>query len=226
MQELPTSVDTGIIIIVISFLMLLIGMVLTYFWIIRRHFSDIGKIKKFDDQIAENINNILRQARAEAEQMRNNASLEAQKIIDNATNFHSQRDEFINQELKQLQQTYKSEFEQTIIAVQNKIQTNLSGMPEEIINTMRSEMEEYRNRFREELSKALFSSKSLVEDTYKKLQEDLEVYKQQRYKQLDDKMIEIVKDTSVKVLGKQLSIDEHEKIVLKTLEEAKRQNII
>jgi hypothetical protein len=58
------------------------------------------------------------------------------------------------------------------------------------------------------------------------MEKELEVYKAERLKKVDEKIFEILKDASTKAIGKSLSLEDHEDVVIKALEDAKRENVL
>jgi hypothetical protein len=58
------------------------------------------------------------------------------------------------------------------------------------------------------------------------MEEELAVYKAERMKKVDEKIFEILRDVAAKAIGKALSLEDHEDIVVKALEDAKKEHVL
>lgn len=226
MENLPPAVFYGLIIIIVSFITLLFGLLLTYFWFVKKNLGDQNQKRIFDQKVAEQISKILQEARLEAENIRKNANKESQQIIKSAQDYKSERQKLIQQELEKIGQTYAKQFEEIVSQLQNQVGESLQSIPSQINESVSAEITKFQENFKTELENMNLNSQQMMDQAYQKYKQDIETYKQERYKQIDDSIIDIVKVVARKVLSKQISIDEHEKIVLKTLEEAKKKNLI
>ena len=68
-------------------------------------------------------------------------------------------------------------------------------------------------------------ARNLIIEAYKKAESEVQEYKSARLKQIEESLVYILENIAKRVLVKEISQDEHEKLVLKALEEAKRQGI-
>lgn len=60
----------------------------------------------------------------------------------------------------------------------------------------------------------------------KSMEESLDIYKKERMRAIDADASKLVREISLKVLGRGIAIEDHEKLILKALEEAKRDNVL
>ncbi|RJR28500.1 hypothetical protein C4564_05370 [Candidatus Microgenomates bacterium] len=60
----------------------------------------------------------------------------------------------------------------------------------------------------------------------KSMEESLDNYKKERMRAIDADVSKLVREISLKVLGRGIAIEDHEKLILKALEEAKRDNVL
>ena len=101
----------------------------------------------------------------------------------------------------------------------------IKTLGEDIKKEAHLEVEAMRDSLRREIEKAQAATKAAIDEAYAKVERDIEGYKNKRLKQLDSEIFEIIRLVSEEVLGKTLSIKEHEDTIIKSLEDAKKQNV-
>lgn len=84
--------------------------------------------------------------------------------------------------------------------------------------------------FKEILKKETFASQKIVEakieEDYKRAEQEVEAYKKERLKGVEDHIYLVLQEVSKLVLGKALSVEEHERLIIDALDNAKAQGII
>ena len=55
----------------------------------------------------------------------------------------------------------------------------------------------------------------------KDLTDNIERYKEEKYRQVEERILDVVKDLSAKVIGRNIAIEEHEKMIKKFISDAK-----
>ena len=102
----------------------------------------------------------------------------------------------------------------------------LLSVPNNINNSIVSAIQSFSFSLQNQFTNA---QKKMLEDftnLYKSSEADIENYKRERLKVLDSLILKVIEEVSLRVLGKEISVEEHEKLVLKALEEAKRKNAL
>jgi dGTP triphosphohydrolase len=101
-----------------------------------------------------------------------------------------------------------------------KIITNIS---KDIESSTKAELED----FKEILRKETFSSQKIVEgkieQDYQIVEKELEAYRTEKLKKIEDQIYNIIQNVSKEVLGKTLTLQEHEQLVIDALEKAKKE---
>ncbi len=104
---------------------------------------------------------------------------------------------------------------------QNNIKI-ISNISKDIESSTRAELED----FKEILKKETFASQKIVEgkieQDYQIVEKKLQAYEAERIKKIEDHIYNIIQNVSKEVLGKTLSLQEHEQLVIDALEKAKR----
>lgn len=83
--------------------------------------------------------------------------------------------------------------------------------------------------FKEIIKKESFASQKIVgkkiEEEYQDLEKQLKDYKEKKLAEINDSVYKILSLVSKQVLGKTLSFDQHEELIIKALEEAKAEGL-
>jgi len=84
--------------------------------------------------------------------------------------------------------------------------------------------------FKEILQKETYASQKIVEEKveeeYSEMKKELEAYRQERLKKIEDEIYNIIQDVSMLVLGRSLSVRDHEELILEALEKAKKKKVL
>ncbi len=84
--------------------------------------------------------------------------------------------------------------------------------------------------FKEILKKDTFASQKIVEekieDAYKRVEKEIENYKKERLQRVEENIYKTLQEVSKLVLGKTLSLQDHENLIIDALNQAKKENAI
>jgi len=208
------------ILIFVSLLLLLIGIVVTYIRLTRKYLDlKEGRIKDVDPMT------LLANAQGEAQKMLVDANSQAQQILAKAKEFMSTGESTLTSEMKNVSQIYANKYGLTLKEIETESLKMLQNIPEDVRKILGSEITNIKIALTEEAKKAENDAKAIVVDAYKKAEAEVESYKSERFRQIDESVLFILKELARKVLAKEISQEEHEKLVLKALDEAKRQNV-
>ncbi|OGM10670.1 hypothetical protein A2159_02430 [Candidatus Woesebacteria bacterium RBG_13_34_9] len=220
MSNLEPTIFYLIILVTVSVLLLCVGITISYLRLIAKY-NDLkeGKDKKIDPQT------LINQAQAQSGKIIEEANLKSKEIISSAENFITTYNSNLNEELAKATQSYTLKYQDMLAQTQGESIKLLQNIPEDIKKVFIQEIASIRSAIQVEVGKAQTDARNLVVDAYRKAEAEAQNYKKQRMKQVDDAVVMILKDVARKVLSKEISKEEHEKLVIKALEEARRENI-
>lgn len=213
-MNISTNLNLIFIIFAVSFGMLLVGVVITYFWLVKKYLSLQHKKAEFDLQKDEEAREIIK-----------NANIKAQEILGQAQNISTQQQEGLQNKLNEATQTYAKSYEDALAKTQSVIGTMLQNISNDIKKGVTGEIDVFRQSLQQEVVKSKDEMRKVVIEAFKKADSEVESYKKARLQQVDKEILVMVKRVAERVLAKEISVDEHEKLVLKALEEAKKQGI-
>lgn len=166
-----------------------------------------------------------------------NARQKAAKIIGDArfvedktkNEFHSKLETFSLNEVRDFEKAandllaiYKQELKD--------LKTNTIKMASNITKDIESNTVSELKDFKEILKKETYASQKIVEEKieeeYEQAKKEIEAYREERLKKVEDQIYNIIQNVSTLVLGKALSAQEHEQIILEALEKAKKQKVL
>lgn len=86
------------------------------------------------------------------------------------------------------------------------------------VHSFQTFLEEQMGGYRQEMQQRM-------EDSQRAAQKEIEAYKSQAFKKVEDSIYRIIQFVSQRVLGEAISIEQHRKLVITALEEAKREGL-
>lgn len=104
----------------------------------------------------------------------------------------------------------------------DKLETRLDKIEEKEVTDFRKSLEQVTTDLRGEASVVVGQR---VDEEFAKAREEIKGYKEMREKEIDGKVDQILKQVVYEVVGKTLNNDDHRELILKSLEEAKKQHV-
>lgn len=172
--------------------------------------------------VVVNYHKTLQKQRAleeEVKLLRSQGSEEARKIIFNA---HTQATEVIKgaelkaQELLRASDIFSKEYKQSFQAsIQNETNKMLVNMSQTVSSQVDAEVKQIHGSFEKTMNSLLAQAEANIEE-----------YKKVMLQRVNSAIFSIVQSVVKKSLKESLSREQHEKIIIKALEEAKKQNVL
>lgn len=213
-MSISNNLNIIFIIFAVSFGLLLVGVVFTYFWLVKKYLTLQHRKAEFDLQKGEEAQNIIK-----------NANIKAEEIISQAQEFNVQQQDRLQKTLNEATQTYAKSYQDALAKTQNISATMLHNISNDIKKGVVGEIDVFRNSLQQEVVKSKDEIRKAIAEAFQKADSEVESYKKARMQQVDKEILVMVRRVAEKVLAKEIGIDEHEKLVLKALEEAKKQGI-
>jgi hypothetical protein len=102
----------------------------------------------------------------------------------------------------------------------------LAGLSKDVKEEVGRQIDTVNTSLASEIQKTQAETRRVLLGAYKKMEDEVEAYKVERLKKVDERIFDLLKDASVKAIGKLLSPEDHEDVVIKALEDAKRENVL
>jgi len=178
----------------------------------------------------------VKNARLRAAKMIDDANNKALDIINKANLSGADASENFNQEIVRIASTQIKEFEKTtseFTKLYSQVLSDLKIKNIEVFQNVSKDIEtdtmaEIKN-FRDSVEKLTVSSQKLVKEKigidFAEVEKEIENYKAEELKKIDDKIYTLLEKVAKEVLGKALSLSEHENLITKALEKAKKESV-
>lgn len=194
--------------------------------------------KEYEDislHVHEKAEHLIEDARKKALTIIEQANLEASQMLTKTKKFNTKSDEALKEQIEFLASQQKKILEENSKDLVKGYKESLEELREQNINVFkniskdieRDAVSEIKD-FRQVLEKETLVSQKVVggkvEEEYKKIQEELVEYKKEKLQEVDKSIFALILSITKVVLGKSLSIEDHEQLVLEALEKAKKEN--
>lgn len=192
------------------------------------------KVDKVDPSEKE-AEKILREAREKANQMVTEAALQAAKI-DQDVKLQSQEVKAALQaalstviqkqsaEVEKVTKDYLEETRNTLKKISDGDINSIQNISKDIEDQIKSNLDTFQKAV---LSQTMASQKGIqdkVEEAYREMMGRVKAVEDERLKKVDDQIFNVLMAVSKKVLGRTMPIVEHERLVMESLEKAKKQD--
>lgn len=128
---------------------------------------------------------------------------------------------------KDLEEMFREELESSILKQIDIFRREAAKAVNKMRKAVESSSEEQLKDFKEIMKQETYASQKKLEEKieqdYESTQKELESYKQNEMKKVDESVYKIVYRVSELVLGKGLSLQEHQQIILEALDKAKEE---
>lgn len=196
-------------------------------------FLFLGAIKKFKSKeqndkadIPTGTNPQLEAAAQNAQQIIQSAHLKAEKILEEAQILNSENQKKIDQLINGVLQKEDIALQKIMQDIRSSILKQVSNVPQSLTSEIKSLISQIGVSVSGEIQKSQQELRARLLNESEKVSKDLDNYKLMMQQKVDERVFEIVKKVSVKVLGKSLSMEEQKDIILKALEDAKQENVL
>lgn len=208
------------IFIFVALTLLLISVVVIYLRIVNKYIDlKEGRNQALDPKV------VLEKAQQKSEAILEDAHIKARDIINKADEFLVKQQEVLSKDLEKVNDIYVKEYQKQLASIISTSAKVLENVPNDVKTFMVQAVDDFRVALSQEVAKAQSETSKAMQDAYKKAQEDIDKYKEVRMRQIDASAAELVAVVTRKVLGKEISTDEHEKLVVKALEEIGRAHV-
>ena len=225
MPEASDYLLYGSILIAIALGFIVAALVILYVRLLREH----GRLREEKVRMAElaqkEAEDILSKAQKSAEILINDAHLKAGEIIKNTELLTSDSKNKMLAELEEVSRLNIENFRNALSSAKKDMVSVLDKVSVDLKSQALTEVSTFRGSLQKEIVSSQEALSAAVSEGYKKIEEEIGKYKVARLRQVDDTIFEILREVTQKIIGRAISFEEHEELVKKSLEEAKRENI-
>jgi len=205
--------------VVAAFSLLSIALVVVYLKL-------LGKYQNLKEKLEKELGIVsLEETEKKAKAMLEDARVKAGEIMTHAQIFSTNEKNVLLEELNKSAKVYSQKYQESLKFAQDEAVRMIGSIPATIKSELMVRIEKFRTSIESDLVNSQKAISASVKEAYQKAEVEIEEYKLLRLKQVDESIMKIIEDVSRKVIAKEITSDEHEKLVTKALSEAKDQNI-
>lgn len=219
-MQIDQSIIYIVILIFTTLTVFLIGFLFAYLRLVSRYLDLKEGKDRYPDPKA-----LLLRAHSKSQKIIEDATERANQIISSTETLKTQSIDNIQKQIEKAQLNNFKLYQGSVSKIQEESIKVLQNVPEYIKALLSKEILMVKDDLLSEIKIAHENAKALITQAYQKADDEVYTYKKVRMDALDKTIVAIIQQISRKVLNKEIETSEHEKLVIKALEEAKRQNI-
>ena len=236
--NLPIEVSTyTFVLLVFVLLQGSLVLILVYFFIDRILTSRARRLDQetIKQEAYQKALGVLEDAKEKSFKLLTSSHEKARKVLDDVSFISEQSKSELDKQLKMLTQKqlavleatsvnlmdiYKKAIEEEKVESLSIISQTSGAFKEEVM----SEISKFEDVLHKETVETESELKEEVTKEYEGIKKELEEYKKNKLSYIDENIYDIISQVTKEILGKSLSVAEHEDIVIRLLEEAKRKS--
>jgi hypothetical protein len=203
----------------VAVLLLALAVVIMYIRVTRKYVNlRTAGVGDKDETIIGNATKI-------ADKILEDAKAKSKLMLDASQHLSGKYTEYFDETIKNANKDYLNRFNEVLLNSQTKLLQGINDLSGSVAGVINQDIVVVREAIISQLTKMQAEIQTEVAKTYESLELNLTSYKKARMAQIDQAIFDIIEEVSRKVLEKEISAEEHEKLVMKALEEAKNQNV-
>lgn len=215
----------GSVLIAIALGFIVAALVILYVRLLRETNKLRDEKARLTQEAQKQAEAVLAKAQETAEQTVREAHTKAAEIIRATEVLSTDSKNAMLAELEQVSAENVSNFKQALDSAKTETVSVLENVSKELKSQALNEVESFQGVLKNEIVSSQNALRDAVNTGYKKIEEEIQRYRVARMVQVDNTIFEILREVTSEIIGKAISFEEHEELVKKSLEEAKRQNI-
>lgn len=207
-------------IVTMLILFILIVFATSYFYYVYK------REKEFEDShenLEENYDNILFKAHKKAEEIVSQASEKAKSLLMNTKDVKEFADKDIEQAIQKEKEELLQSFSASINGIRNDALMYVKKMADETQSLTQSELISFRDGMQKNLAQIRLAETQKLSEEARKSFDEIETFKSSQLEKVKQQLSDLIVKVSEDVLGKSISLTDHEKLVLEGLEQAKQE---
>jgi hypothetical protein len=196
----------------------------------------LTKERKILEDATMEYHQIVEKALAEERVTLEKATTEADHIISSAEQINNATKDVIDKALKDLAIAIQKEAKDTAHTFMQSYQNSLKEISDQTLNDLKGVSKNLEGDLQKQLNDFQYVAKELETDLQKQLKDfhtsllpnlekELEAYKQVRMQQTEQLITKVIQKVSQEILNKSFSIDDHQKLLIDSLEKAKKEGV-
>lgn len=169
---------------------------------------------------------IRAKAEEEAQEILKDARIKSQRLVEDAQMFSTTGSKKLQDALDFMLQDQTRAFTDEMKNARAETEKRLLSVADEVNQMAATELKVFANTLQEQTKKTQAEAAANIQQVFASMGEEVEKYKKARLVMVDQVVRDMVLKVAREVMGETLTISDHETLVIKALEEAKKKNVI
>jgi hypothetical protein len=209
----------------ISFALILIAL-LVFAWSALKKYSLLkSDYIKLSHSISKDAQKLYQEASVKSQLIVDEASSKASRILSQTEIFSQKQQGAVEGYLLKIQESFAEEYRRAMEAAQKDSQVRVEEISNDVDEALRRHLDFFGKQVEDNLRKIRDASDQSTGQMEQIIEKQAEEYKKLRFNQIDAVVFEVVKTVSKEVLSKEMKNEDNERIVMKALEDAKKQSL-
>ncbi|MBI2443511.1 MAG: hypothetical protein HYV40_06450 [Candidatus Levybacteria bacterium] len=122
-----------------------------------------------------------------------------------------------------MNQQFAKNYQLALQKLQGEDIKSFEKISKDVENTVSTEMQEFTKTLKNETMDAHAIMQERIESEYAKVEEDIEKYKEEELNKIHDAVYPLLKNVISLVIGRSLSVQDHEELIIQAIQQAKTQ---
>ncbi len=216
----------GAILISIALGLLLMALFITYLQLLKKYTNLKEEKSKIGEDAQRQAESLIEQARRQSASILGESQQKAANIIKEAGVISQEARQKMITEMSRVTQGYAKSYQELLTEVKNEALAIVNNISQSIKGESAKEIEMMKQALTGEIVKAQEITRKAITESIAKIEEEVKVNKQERIKKVDTAIFDIIREASQKVIGRSFNPQEHEDLVIKSLDEAKKEHVL
>lgn len=235
MQGLPDLTSTLLFIGIVVFIGAdFIAILVAYKQLTKRLKSIESERDELKKNVENNVEAVLEDARKQSLVVLQRAQVKAQQILSDTKQFQLDAKRIFETELKDVTASSSGELQKASQELLKNYEASLAAIKDQDLNlfkniskTIEKDVTEEMQQFKATLENETISSQKIVEqkleEQYATVGSEIQLYKKEQLAKVDAQIIELLHSVTLLTLGKALTLENQQELVIEALAEAKKQ---
>ena len=223
----------GLALLCLTLGLLVAALLAAYFELLQRNASLEKKELRIEAEKNKKTLEVIEKAQKDYLAIISQANRKAREIVKNAVSIKKASEKDLEKALEEFEKEQESLLQKTSQDVFEKYQIKLNEVNDndiKIVGNVSKSIEEYTDKqvteYKDIIEKETIASQKILEqkteDEYRKMEEELKAYKEEKLKSIEENLYRIVKEVTEAAIGRGLNLENRENLVMDAFEEAKK----
>lgn len=183
-------------------------------------------LEQMEAEKQDSVAAIKAKAEEEAQEILKDARIKSQRLVEDAQMFSTTGSKKLQDALDFMLQDQTRAFTDEMKNARAETEKRLLSVADEVNQMAATELKVFANTLQEQTKKTQAEAAANIQQVFASMGEEVEKYKKARLAMVDQVVRDMVLKVAREVMGETLTMSDHETLVFKALEEAKKKNVI